>query len=71
VVLRRNRWNAALWLTETVLEVFAGICLYVVLYEPLLGRAVPALAEVIVIVSALITLVSRGSTLVRLWRYPV
>lgn len=75
-VLRRNRWTIALWLTETVLEVFGMICLYFVLYEPLFTRivaAVPALAgipgidaapEIFVVITALISLLSRGSKLV-------
>lgn len=80
-VLRRNRWNVTLWLTETILEVFGMVCLYFVVYEPLLARiliAVPSLTnvsfidsmpEIIVIISALITLVGRGSRLVALWNY--
>jgi len=79
-VLRRNRWNAALWLTETCLEVFGMICLYFVAYEPLLARLladIPGLAnvpaidsapEIVVVIGALITLIGRGSRLVGLWR---
>ena len=81
VVLRRNRWSAALWLTETVLEVFGMICLYFVLYEPIVGSimassssladvpVIESLPEIIVIVTALITLLGRGSKLVGMWSY--
>ncbi len=81
MVLRRNRWNSTLWLTETLLEVFGMICLYFVLYEPLLERivtAVPTIGQIafiesvpetFVIITAVITLVGRGNRLVRLWNY--
>lgn len=77
-VLRRNHWTIALWLIQTILEVFGVVCLYFVIYEPLLARiliAVPSLAsvsfidnvpEIIVIMTAVVTLVSRGSKLVEL-----
>jgi hypothetical protein len=81
LVLRRNRWSAAMWLTETILEVFGMVCLYFTVYEPLLGRivaTVPSLAKVpvidsipesIVILTAVITLVARGSKLLGLLNY--
>lgn len=77
-VLWRERWNVALWLTETILEVFGMICLYFVVYGPLFKRilaTVPSLAnvpafenlpEIIVILGALLTLTTRGSKLVAL-----
>jgi hypothetical protein len=80
-VMRRNRWNVTLWVMETILELFGMIGLYFVIYEPLLARiliAVPSLAnvsfidnvpEIIVVITALITLVGRGSRLVALWNY--
>jgi len=76
VVLRRNRWGSAVWLLQTVLEVFGIVCLYFVLFEPLYvhfsadAPSLSALPEIIAVSFALITLVSRGSRLVRLWNYP-
>jgi hypothetical protein len=75
VVLRRNRWNFGLWLTETLLEVFGAICLYFVVFAPLGERlivAVPSLSDVplaqlAAILSALSTLIGRGGKLARLW----
>ena len=75
--LRQNRWTAGVWLFETVLEMFGGICLYFVLYTPVYQRAVegnPSLAnvpipEIIAVVLAISTLVSRGRLQVKLWSY--
>lgn len=79
LVLRRNRWSVELWLVETGLEVFGVICLYFAVFEPVFTRVItdnPSLtsllgsaAEIIAVGFALITLVSRGSRLVRLWNY--
>lgn len=81
LVLWRNRWNSALWLLQTLLEMFSIICLYFVLYVPLLSYLMttfPTLAtvpsiqsvpQIIVIAAAVITLVGKGSKLIRLWDY--
>lgn len=81
IVLRRNYWSIGLWLTETLLEVFGAICLYFVLYEPILQRIFqdnPSLAETpiihsipeaITIIFAVLTLLNRGTQLVKLWNY--
>jgi hypothetical protein len=80
VVLRRNRWSVPLWLLDTFLETFGVICLYFVLYKPLLEpilTALPWLAnvpfihnspEIIAILTALSTLTVKGSKLIGLWR---
>lgn len=79
--LRRNRWGIWTWFSETLLELVGMICLYFVLYLPLYERLVianPALEnlpfganvpEIIVILSAILTLTTRGATLVKLWNY--
>lgn len=79
LVLRRNSWNAALWLLQTLLEIVGVICLYFVLYLPIFDRIVastPALAdtpligsapEILVVLSAVSTLVRRTPRLLRLW----
>lgn len=80
-LLRRNRWSSALWMTQTVLEVAGMICLYFVVYRPLLeqvmatnpslfGSPVESIPEIIVIFTAMLALVSRGSKLVQFWNYP-
>lgn len=79
LVLRRNRWSVGLWLAETVLEVFGLIGLYFAVFEPIFERIVtdnPTLLdilssapEIIAVSFALITLVSKGSRLVKLWNY--
>ncbi len=80
-VLRRNRWSVTTWLIETMLEVFGALCLYFVVFLPLsapLMAAVPALssipftdrgAEILAVLSAVTTLVSRGSKWLKLWNY--
>jgi hypothetical protein len=75
-ILRRSRWNVALWITETLLELTGMICLYFVIYEPLVQRFVPTtpaladLPEILVIFTAVITLIGKGSKLIALWNYP-
>jgi len=81
IALRRNQWTVVLFSIETLTEVFGVICLYFVLYQPLaepILRAVPALQsipfsqnapEIIAIVTALGTLLSKGNKLVSLWTY--
>lgn len=80
VVLRRNRWDYRVWALETTMEVFGSICLYFVVYMPLFDRlaaanpdiatapVLNALPELIVVAGAVLTLISRGSKLVALWR---
>lgn len=80
IVLRAQRWTAALWLTETVLELFGAVCLYFVLYQPLfqrLGEVVPSLGEsglvsgipqLIVILTIIGTVATRANRLLRLWQ---
>lgn len=77
IVLRRNRWTASLWLTETLLEVFGIVCLYFVFYKPIAERiiiAVPALAgvplaEIVALLTGISTLISRGNKFAKLWTY--
>jgi hypothetical protein len=78
LVLRRNRWSVGLWLTETVLEVFGMICMYFAVLKPIFEHIVttnPSLSfidsapELIAIGYAVITLIGRGSRLVKLWNY--
>ncbi len=78
-VLWRNRWGVGLWLIQTVLEILGVIGLYFVLYEPIFTHLIlpnPSLAaipfidqgaKIIAVISAVGTLVSKGSNLVRLW----
>ncbi len=72
-VLRRNRWSAGLILTETVLEVAGLIPLYLVVLQPFLAHvgdgSLGDLAEIVAIVLAFITLISKGAKLARLWNY--
>lgn len=78
-MLPRNRWSVGLWLMVMLLEVFGVICLYFAVLAPAFDRLVtdnPALAgafgsaaETIAIGLALLTLVSKGIKLVRLWSY--
>ena len=72
VVLLRNRWTIGLMLTQAVLEVFGMICLYFVVLLPILTRVNPNLAnvaEIIVIILAVLNLLNRGSKLVGLLNY--
>ena len=74
VVLRRNRWNSGLWLTEMILEMVGVICLYFVLYRPLVESFIqsnPALgdihmAEIIAVISGVLSLLNNGTRLIRL-----
>jgi hypothetical protein len=67
-MLRRNRWTVPLWITETILELLGMICLYFVVYEPLAALStsplIQSLPEILVIFTALVTLLSKGSKLV-------
>ncbi len=78
---RRNRWDVALWLIETVLETIGVFCLYFVLYQPVLERVIttnPALADqplivsipkILAVLGAVLMLANRGNRLIRLWNY--
>ncbi len=82
ITLIRDFWSAGFWAAQTVFEVLGMVCLYFVLYKPILERlliANPSLAdlvwvvnapEIIVAVGAIITLLGRGSKLVKLWNTP-
>jgi len=81
IALQRNQWTVTLLLTETLTEVFGVICLYFILYQPLADpilAAIPALQripfiesapEIIAVVTALGTVLSKGNRLVALWTY--
>jgi hypothetical protein len=81
LVLRRNRWSIASWLIETVLEVFGMVCLYFAVLGPFFQRLLtvnPSLTswplsdrwpQIIAVSFAVITLLGRGSRLVKLWNY--
>ncbi len=79
LVLRRSRRSVGSWLVETVLEVFGVICLYFAVLQPVFERIITdsstlidmlgSAPEIIAVSLALITLVSKGSKLVRLWNY--
>ncbi|HEX2906614.1 MAG TPA: hypothetical protein VHO69_07135 [Phototrophicaceae bacterium] len=80
LALRLGRWNAGTWLLETVLEVFGAICLYFVIYQPVLEQIMATnadlaasrlddLPELIVVLTVVFTLLTRGGRLVRLWNY--
>jgi hypothetical protein len=78
-VLWRTRWSSATWLVQTLLELVGIICLYFVFYEPVLERlvaSVPAFAslpfagssaEILAVLTAASTLLTRGRTQARLW----
>jgi hypothetical protein len=76
-MLGRKRWSIGMWLTQTVLEVLGTICLYFAVLDPFFDRVIAAnpglayvpLAQIIAVVFALLTLVSKGTKLVRLWNY--
>lgn len=82
LVLRRNRWSARLWLIDMLLDVFGAITLYFVVWTPILDRLIAAnptlagapvigsLPEIIAVGMAVLTLVFRGSRLIKLWSYP-
>jgi hypothetical protein len=72
VVLLRNRWRLGLMLVQGLLEVVGAICLYFVLFLPIFNHINPDLAnlaEIIVIILAVLMLLSRGSKLVGLLNY--
>lgn len=81
LVLRRNRWNAALWLTDTALELLGVVCLYVVVLQPVAERilaAAPALANlplidrsaaIIAVSIFILMLLDKAAKLVRIWNY--
>jgi len=74
LVLRRNRWSAGLLASQTLLEVFGVVCLYFAVLQPGFERLttnppLTDLPEIIAVSFAVITLLSKGTTLVRLWNY--
>lgn len=81
LVLRRKRWGVGSWVLQSLLELFGFVCLYFVLFKPIFERIVadnPSLVDMPVIGSApeivavgfaLLTLLGRGSRLVRLLTY--
>lgn len=81
ITLRRNRWSVPLFFIEFLLETFGVILLYFVFYQPLLQpilNAVPALnsipfinnaPEIVAVITAIGTLLSKGSTLISIWNY--
>lgn len=81
LVLRRRRWDVAPWLIETVVELIATVCVYFVVSTPLVERAlatIPTLSnipffeslpQIILVSSAVITIVTRGGRLIKLWNY--
>ncbi|MBZ0286978.1 MAG: hypothetical protein K8I30_05145 [Anaerolineae bacterium] len=71
-VLRRNRWSVGLLLAETLLEVAGLIPLYFAVLLPFFQRLNPELndlAEVIAVILAVITLLTKGAKLINLWNY--
>lgn len=78
--LRRNRWSALTFGLETILEVVGAVCLYFILFTPLVGRigeAVPNLRDIpgfaqlpaaITIITVVIMLAVNGYKFVRLLR---
>lgn len=71
VVLRRNRWSVGLLVTETVMETAGLIPLYFAVLLPFVGRLDTRhdLPEIIAIVLAVLTLLTKGARLARLWNY--
>ncbi|CAG0995262.1 hypothetical protein ANRL4_02727 [Anaerolineae bacterium] len=80
-VLRRNRWNATLWLLQTIMELVGVVSLYFAVLEPLAERALSATEsptartiianapELFAIGYAVIALSGHGMRLIRLWGY--
>jgi hypothetical protein len=73
-VLRRNRWSAGLLLTEALLEVAGLIPLYFAVLLPFFEHfpgnpGLRDVAEIIAIVLGIITLLTKGAKVVRLWNY--
>jgi hypothetical protein len=71
LVLRHNCWNGGLLLAQTLLEVGGLICLYFAVLVPVFARLDinPDLPELIAIILAVITLLTKGAKLARLWNY--
>lgn len=77
VVMRRGRLSVGILLTQIVLTMFGWICMYFVVLDPLFTRlvlAVPILEnlpipEFLAILFAILTLMSDGFKLIRLWNY--
>lgn len=81
LALREKRWGIGTWLGQTVLEIVGTIPFYFAVTQPLVERLItdnPDLANIVFIARApelfavayaVLTLISRGTTLVRLWGY--
>lgn len=81
LALRENRWSAGTLLGQTVVEIASTIPFYFAVTSPLVQRLItdhPNLASVVFITRApelfavayaVITLIGRGTALVRLWSY--
>lgn len=81
LALRQKRWGVGTWLGQTVLEIAGTIPFYFALIRPLADHLIagnPDLANVIFVARApeifavtyaVITLISRGTRLMRLWSY--
>lgn len=80
-LLRRNRWSVGTWLLGTALETLGIFGMYFVLYQPLFLHfsslhpdlaslpVVANLPELLVVITAFITLAGRADRLVKLFNY--
>lgn len=80
-VLRRNRWNVALWLLQSVMELAGVVSLYFAVLEPLAERALSVTEsptaraiianapKVFAVLYAVIAVSGHGMRLIRLWGY--
>lgn len=66
--LWRNRWTAGLSFAQLMIELFGVVCLYFVLYRPLLDR-ISWVPEIVAIITAFIMVVDEVPTLVKLMIY--
>lgn len=78
-VLRRGRWNAGLWMFETLLELLATVAVYFVAFMPLMERilASPSIFDgipfarhlpmALAVFMGVVMLTSRGARLNRMW----
>lgn len=81
LALRRSRWSVSRLLAETVMELIGAFCMYFVFFRPLYERLLetaPALLdiplfdrspEIVAALLAIITLLDKGSKLVRMLNY--
>lgn len=68
LALWRNRWTAGLSLAQLVIELFGVVCLYFVLYKPLLDR-IGWVPEIAAFITAVMMVVDEVPTLVKLLAY--